>query len=58
MSLTTSVLVLAMLIWISIRTISFAAWNWKHENKPGSIMVVLVCLASVALPVYVVYFKT
>lgn len=58
MSLVTSILVMLMLLWVSIRTLSFAAWNWKNDNKPGSFMVILVCLASVALPVYVVFFKT
>lgn len=58
MSLFTSILVIAMLLWISIRTLSFAVWNWKHDNKSGSFAVVLVCLASVALPVYVAFFKT
>lgn len=58
MSLTTGILVIVILLLISIRTISFAVWNWKHDNKPGSIMVVLVCLATLALPVYMVFFKT
>lgn len=58
LSLTTSILVMIMLLWVSVRTISYALWIWRNGNKIGSFMVIFVCLASVALPVYVAFFKT
>lgn len=58
MSLITGILVSAIIIWIGLRTISFAVWNWRNENKVGSVMVMIVCIASVALPAYVVFYKT
>jgi hypothetical protein len=47
-----------IILWIVVRTISFALWNWKHENKAGSVMVMLLSIVSAALPLYVVFFKT
>ncbi len=58
MSLITGILSAVIVIWISLRTVSFAVWNWRNENKTGSVMVILVCVASAALPLYVVFFKT
>ena len=46
-----------VILWVFLRTLSFAAWNWKNKNKSGSFMVLLVGAASVALPVYTVFFK-
>lgn len=46
-----------LIIWVAVRTLSFAAWNWRHGNKVGSVMVALISLATVALPAYIIFFK-
>ena len=58
MSWITGFLASVIILWIVMRTMSFALWNWRHENKTGSVMVMLLSIISVALPVYVVFFKT
>lgn len=51
-------LALLLLAYIAIHTMSYAVWNWKHNNKPGAIVVILVCLVTIALPAYVYFFRT
>jgi hypothetical protein len=58
MSLITGILASVIVIWIVLRTMSFAVWNWRNENITGSVMIIILCIASVAVPVYVVFFKT
>jgi hypothetical protein len=58
MSLPLALIVLLLLAVITIQTISYAAWNWKHNNKPGAIVVVFISLLTIALPVYVYFFRT
>jgi hypothetical protein len=58
MSWFSGLLVSIIILWIVMRTMSFAMWNWRHENKTGSVMVMLLSIITVALPVYVVLFKT
>jgi len=57
LSLATRIIIVVILVWVFIRTMSYVAWNWKSNNKLGSIMALIVCLASVVLPVYVVFFR-
>jgi uncharacterized membrane protein HdeD (DUF308 family) len=57
MSWLTAFLALVIILWIVMRTISFAVWNWRHENKTGSVMVMFLSIISAALPVYVVFFR-
>ncbi|MEN6313009.1 MAG: hypothetical protein ABFD25_02045 [Clostridiaceae bacterium] len=58
MSVVTSMITIIILAFVFIRTMSFIAWNWKNDNKFGSIMVLFVCVASVALPLYMAFFRT
>ncbi len=58
MSLPARIAVIAALIAIEIHTVSYAVWNWRNRNKPGAVMVFLVCLLATALPIYMLFFRT
>ncbi len=48
----------AVMSFIAIHTISYAVWNWRNGNRAGSAAVFLLCATSVALPVYIAFFRT
>ena len=58
MSLTSLIAFMIVVLLIEIRTVSYALWNWKTNNKAGSVIVFLVCLIAVVLPVYIAFFRT
>jgi len=47
----------AILIYSFIKTISYGTWTWKQKNQLGGLMVYLLAAVSVALPVYVLFFR-
>ncbi|HEY9062956.1 MAG TPA: hypothetical protein VIO64_21035 [Pseudobacteroides sp.] len=51
------IFIIILLLLIAIYTISFGRWTWKRKNKLGAVMVFLVALATVALPVYVLFVR-
>lgn len=57
MSSGTKILVLLIVIVVSMRTISYGLWNWRSNNKLGAIAVFLICMISIALPVYMTFFR-
>lgn len=57
MSVTTTILMFLVIIWTAIRTLSYAVWCYRNNNRLGSFVVTLVCLATVILPVYLTFFK-
>ncbi len=58
MSLPAIIAFFAVLVLIEIRTISYAVWNWKNDNKFGSFMVLLLCISATVMPVYTAFFKS
>ena len=58
MSLLTWIALILVLAYALIDTVSYAVWNWKNNNKAGSIFVILVCTAMIALPAYILFFRT
>jgi len=58
MSLLAWIALILVLAYALIHTVSYAVWNWKNNNKAGSIFVILVCVATIVLPVYVLFFRT
>lgn len=57
MSAAAGIITIIVITFVVIRTVSFIVWNWKSGNKSGSVMVFFVCAASVALPLYVAFFR-
>ncbi len=58
MSAGTMILTAILLLWITVRTVSYAVWNWKSKNKYGAFMIILVCLGIWALPIYMLFFRS
>jgi len=58
MSIPLGILVILIIAGITIHTASYAVWNWKEGNKAGSIFLYVLCLAAVAIPVYLFFFRT
>jgi len=46
-----------IVIAVSFRTMSYGIWNWRNNNKLGAAAVSLLSLLSMALPVYMIFFK-
>jgi len=57
MSFPAKIAVIMLLTLIEIHTVSFALWNWKHRNRFGAVMVFILCLISIALPLYMIFFQ-
>lgn len=51
------IILIIILIWVFIRTISFGKWTWDKKNRLGGIAVYLIALASLIVPIYVMYFR-
>ena len=47
----------AILTFSFIKTISYGTWTWKQKNILGGLMIYLLAAASVALPVYTMFFR-
>ena len=44
MSVLTWVGILSILAYALIHTVSYALWNWRNNNKAGSLFIMLICL--------------
>ncbi len=58
MSQKLAIFVLILIAAITFNSMSYAVWNWKNNNRVGSIVVFMVSLVSIALPVYLIFFRT
>ena len=47
----------AILSFSFIKTISYGTWTWRQKNVFGGLMIYLLAAASVALPVYTMFFR-
>ncbi len=52
-----NIIILLVIMWISIYSISFGVWTWKNKNKFGGMMIMLISLISLALPGYILILK-
>jgi hypothetical protein len=52
-----SLLLIVVLAWIFIHTVSFGLWTWRNNNKTGAVMVFFIALASAALPAYIIIIR-
>lgn len=52
-----NIIILLVILWISIYSISFGVWTWKNKNKFGGMMIMLISLISLALPGYILLLK-
>jgi len=52
------IIIYITLIWSFLYAVSYANWTWKKKNKLGAVMIYIVAIASVALPIYSIYFRT
>ena len=50
-----NIIILLVIIWVSMYSISFGIWTWKNENKFGGMMIMLISLISLALPGYFLF---
>lgn len=51
-------LIFILLIWICIRTGSYAGWTWKQKNRIGSIMLYILAVSIIVIPIYAMYFRS
>ncbi len=51
------IIILTVLLFISLHTISFGRWTWRRKNKLGAIMVYIVALMTFVLPIYSIFFR-
>ncbi len=57
MSNGTKILVIIIVIVVSVRAMSYGIWNWRSNNKLGAVAVFLISLLTIALPIYMTFFK-
>lgn len=50
-------LIFLFLIWVFIRTGSYAGWTWKQKNRIGSVVLYILAVSVIAIPVYAMYFR-
>ena len=51
------VIILIILVWTFIYTISYGKWIWKKKNILGAIMVFLLAVTILVLPIYSIFFR-
>lgn len=52
-----NIIILLVILWICIYSISFGVWTWKNNNKFGAFMIMLISLISLALPGYILILR-
>lgn len=51
------IVIILILIWASIYTVSYGRWTWRKENKLGAIALYITAAIVLVLPIYMVFFK-
>lgn len=46
-----------ILLWIIVHTFSYGKWTWGKKNYIGSIVIFIIDIATVLLPIYLVFIK-
>jgi len=55
MNIVIIILVIAVLCWNAIYTISYGIWTFKEKNIKGGIALLLLALASMSIPLYLLW---
>ncbi|NLM27044.1 MAG: hypothetical protein GX211_02570 [Clostridiaceae bacterium] len=55
MNIVVIVLIIAVLCWNAIYTVSYGIWTIKDKNIKGGIALLLLALASVSIPLYLLW---
>lgn len=50
-------LLLAFILVIAIRTMSYGVWTWKQKNPLGAVVVFLIAAAALVLPAYMLLLR-
>jgi hypothetical protein len=50
------VMIILFVVFVDIRTISYAVWNWKQKNKIGAVSVIMLSIISTAITMWVSIF--
>lgn len=56
MKILTLIVVLAVLAWCAIYTVSYGVWTIR-ENKKGGIALFILALACIALPLFLLWIR-
>lgn len=51
-----NLLIMLVVLWVFIYSVSFGVWTWKSRNKFGGSMVMCFALIALILPTYVLFF--
>jgi len=51
------IILIIILLWVFIRTISYGKWTWDKKNRLGAIAIYFVAIASLIIPVYTMFFR-
>ncbi len=52
-----AIIVMTVLLWIFIKTLSYGKWTWDKKNRLGAIIIVMIALTELILPIYTLYFR-
>ncbi|OPZ89395.1 MAG: hypothetical protein BWY74_02742 [Firmicutes bacterium ADurb.Bin419] len=53
----TAILLITVLLWIFLKTLSYGKWTWDKKNRLGAIFIVIIALTELILPIYTLYFR-
>lgn len=51
------IVTMIILLWVFLYTISYGKWEWQKKNRLAGAMVVIIALAALVLPVYLLFFR-
>ncbi len=46
-----------IIIWSFLHSFSYGIWTWKRKNRVGAFMIFLLSALSIAVPVFLVFFR-
>ena len=51
------IILIIILIWVFIRTMSYGKWTWDKKNRLGAIAIYIVAFASLIIPICIMLFR-
>jgi hypothetical protein len=51
------IILIIILIWVFIRTMSYGKWTWDKKNKLGAIAIYVVAFAALIIPICIMLFR-
>ncbi|MCX7748792.1 MAG: hypothetical protein N2645_18180 [Clostridia bacterium] len=52
-----NILIVLLLCFIALYTVSYGWWTWKRRNRLGAFMVFALALSILALPIYSLFIR-